>query len=180
MATSCEWWFNCLPLIIVMTNVKSLSMFNTQNTFVAIVFITRESPMLKSISSIALSPSPGTFESNHEMRSFWCIKTYEYTLSIYVKKVEDCDLGCYSSQLIEELPEYRGAHQKRVCSNHLRDLFVKFFFQKWKLAKGAFVIESILTLIRLFTWSLLTSKVEWTPRGNQGSTEVLNCTWIIA
>ena len=74
--------------------------------------------------------------------------------------MEDCDLSCYSSQLIEELPEYRGAHQKRVCSNHLPDLFVNFLFQKGKLAKDAFVIKSTLTLIRLFTWSLLTSKVE--------------------
>ena len=74
--------------------------------------------------------------------------------------MEDCDLSCYSSQLIEELPEYRGAHQKRVGSNHLSDLFVNFLFQKGKLAKGAFVIKSTLTLIRLFTWSLLASKVE--------------------
>ena len=69
--------------------------------------------------------------------------------------MQDCDLSCYSSQLIEELPEYRGAHQKRVGSNHLSDLFVNFLFQK-----DAFVIKSTLTLIRLFTWSLLTSKVE--------------------
>ena len=41
------------------------------------------------------------------------------------------------------------------------------------------LLKSLLTLIRLFTWSLLTSKVEWTPRDNWGAIEGLNCKLII-
>ena len=41
------------------------------------------------------------------------------------------------------------------------------------------LLKSILTLIRLFTWSLLTSKVEWTPRDNWEAIVGLNSKLII-